>query len=145
MMKLLEVELNGYIGIYNGLGIYKLYIDFRKCKNNILIIRGDNGSGKSTLWKALQPYPDLNNCFIPNMDASKIISYITNDNIIYIIRCIHNLKKDNTRSNKAYISKVINGIETELNSNGNINSFKEILENEFEIEYNGKKYNCKNR
>jgi len=136
MMKLLEVELNGYIGIYNGLGIYKLYIDFRKCKNNILIIRGDNGSGKSTLWKALQPYPDLNNCFIPNMDASKIISYITNDNIIYIIRCIHNLKKDNTRSNKAYISKVINGIETELNSNGNINSFKEILENEFEIDSN---------
>ena len=35
------------------MGLYEIHIDMTKCKNNIIIIRGDNGSGKSTLMNIL--------------------------------------------------------------------------------------------
>ena len=51
-MRFCSIYLSNYIGIYNGMGLYDIQIDMTKCKNRIVIIRGDNGSGKSTLSKA---------------------------------------------------------------------------------------------
>ena len=50
-MKFTSIYLLNYIGIYNGMGLYELQIDFTKCRNRVTVIRGDNGSGKSTLAK----------------------------------------------------------------------------------------------
>ena len=47
------IELYNYAGIYNGMGINQIKIDFTKCITNKVIIRGSNGSGKSTLLKVL--------------------------------------------------------------------------------------------
>ena len=55
------------------MGLYEIHIDMTKCKNNIIIIRGDNGSGKSTLMKSLNVFPDPNDSFIPGLAAFKEI------------------------------------------------------------------------
>ena len=70
-MRFISIYLKNYIGIYNGMGLYEIHIDMTKCKNNIIIIRGDNGSGKSTLMKSLNVFHDPNNAFIPGLAAFK--------------------------------------------------------------------------
>ena len=76
IMKYKWIELYGYAGIYNGMALDHIKIDFSKCKTNKIIIRGSNGSGKSTLMKAINPNPDSNDNFIPNMEARKNICLI---------------------------------------------------------------------
>lgn len=134
-MKYKWIELYGYAGIYNGMTLDHIRIDFSKCKTNKIIIRGSNGSGKSTLMKAINPNPDSNDNFIPNMEARKNICLIYND-IEYIIRYIHPVMNTGRGTTKGYISKVINGNATELNPNGNISSCKDILYEEFSLDSN---------
>ena len=57
-MRLLRLRLENYIGIYNGMGLDHIEIDFSKCLHKVLIIKGDNGTGKSTIFKALTPLAD---------------------------------------------------------------------------------------
>ena len=64
-MRYISALFEGYIGFYNGMGLNSLYIDFTKCKNRIVVIRGSNGVGKSTLLNALNLFPDPSNAFIP--------------------------------------------------------------------------------
>ena len=134
-MKYKWIELYGYAGIYNGMALDHIKIDFSKCKTNKIIIRGSNGSGKSTLMKAINPNPDSNDNFIPNMEARKNICLIYNG-IEYIIRYIHPVMNTGRGTTKGYISKVINGNATELNPNGNISSCKDILYEEFSLDSN---------
>ena len=65
-MRLHYLQLQNYIGIYNGIGVDNIAIDFSKAVNPITVIRGDNGSGKSTLFKALTPFGDPSSSLIPN-------------------------------------------------------------------------------
>ena len=81
------IQLQGYIGFYNGMGLNQVNIDFTKCKSNKIIIRGSNGSGKSTLMNAINVNPDSNDNFIPNMEARKNICIVDN-RVEYIIRYI---------------------------------------------------------
>lgn len=134
-MKYKWIELYGYAGIYNGMALDHIRIDFSKCKTNKIIIRGSNGSGKSTLMKAINPNPDNNDNFIPNMEARKNICLIYNG-IEYIIRYIHPVTNTGRGTTKGYISKVINGNAIELNPNGNISSCKDILYEEFSLDSN---------
>ena len=57
-MRILRLVLKNYVGIYAGMGLHEIDIDFSKCTHKICIIRGDNGSGKSTILKALSPIND---------------------------------------------------------------------------------------
>ena len=50
-MRLLRLRLENYIGIYNGMGLDHIEIDFSKCLHKVLIIKGDNGTGKSTKYQ----------------------------------------------------------------------------------------------
>ena len=135
-MKYKWIELYGYAGIYNGMKLMDIKIDFTKCKTNKIIIKGDNGSGKSTLENAINPNPDSNDNFIPNCEARKNICLCDNG-IDYIIRYIHPINNNGTRgTTKGYISKVINGQTIELNPNGNISSCKDILYDEFNLDSN---------
>ena len=135
-MKLRYLELGNYIGIYNGLGLNKIAIDFTKCKNNLTVIKGDNGCGKSTLYRSLSPLPDSNEMFIPNANAYKIIEYYDNG-IIYRIQYKHNVKDNGDReTTKGYIKKIIGNQEIELNPNGNISACKDLLFTEFKLDAN---------
>ena len=130
-MRYLSALFEGYIGFYNGMGLNSLYIDFTQCRNKIVVIRGSNGVGKSTLLNALNLFPDPSNAFIPNMDGNKILR-IDNNGDIYDIRILSSLDNSGNRKNKCFISK--NGLE--LNSNGNVTSYKDILFSEFDLDSN---------
>ena len=135
-MKITWIELTNYIGIYNGLGLNNIRIDFSTCKTNKVLIKGLNGSGKSTLYNALSVFSETNDFFIPGVEARKNLC-VLNNGIRYIIRYIHGVDNNgNRQTTKGYISKNINGVDTELNPNGNISSCKDILFNEFNLDAN---------
>lgn len=135
-MRLHELSLTGYIGIYNGMGLENIYIPFYDCKFPITVIRGDNGSGKSTIYKALTPFADPSNSFIPNKPAKKLISYMMGDGDLITIRYLHEVSSSGERKQaKCYISRTIpNGITTELNPNGNITDGKAIINDIFDFD-----------
>lgn len=135
-MKYKWIELQNYAGIYNGMQINQIKIDFTKCKTNKILIRGMNGSGKSTLMDAISVNPDPNDKFIPNVEARKNIC-IEEFGKEYIIRYIHPVNSNGNRgTTKGYISKSIDGKFVELNPNGNISSCKDILYEEFNLDAN---------
>ena len=131
-MRFLYVKLTGYIGIYNGLGLSQIEIDFTKSKNRICVITGPNGSGKSTLLNALNILPDGSENFVPTLSASKQLR-ILDEGTIYDIFINHPLDGKGNRSvTKVSIKK--NGIE--LNPNGNVSSYKDIIFSEFDLDSN---------
>lgn len=135
-MRYKSIELHNYAGIYNGMGLTQIKIDFTKCITNKVIIKGKNGSGKSTLLNAINPNPDSNDNFIPNSEARKIIVLYENG-IEYVIRYIHPVNSNGDRgTTKGYVAKTIDGQLIELNPNGNISSCKDILYNEFNLDSN---------
>lgn len=135
-MKILNITLENYIGIYNGMGINEISIDFTKCRNKITVIRGRNGSGKSTLFNAIHPLPDDNSSFIPGLPARKTITLQDND-IVYIVNIKHGVKDNGDReTTKAYMQKLSPLERIELNPNGNVTSFKEVLFDELSLDPN---------
>lgn len=136
-MKFASIYLQNYIGIYNGMGLSEIYIDFTKATHRTIVIRGDNGSGKSTIMKSLSVFPDGNECFIPEKPAKKIIQLI--DGItFYEIMFVHGVKSNRQREvTKAYITKSVGGAPAAtLNENGNVSSFKDILYDELGLDPN---------
>lgn len=145
-MKVLWVRAKGYIGVYQGTGLKEIYIDFRKAKNRIIMINGRNGGGKSTILDLINPYPDNNDCFIPNEPAEKEVAYL-NRGIIYIVQFDHPVtlskQKDENGNDiytrgqaRAYIKKQTENGYTEYNPTGNITSFKDMLDIEFKLDPN---------
>ena len=130
-MKMLLFEISGYKKIYTGTGLDKITIDFSKSTNPICLIVGPNGSGKSSLAEAMQPYPDANDNFLEKRRAYKKIVY-DNGYSIYIEHSVDS--KGQRQQAKAYIKKVSLDGEIELNPNGNISSYKELLESELDID-----------
>ena len=139
-MILRKLTLINYGGIYNGMHLYDITIDFSKCKNRIIVLRGDNGSGKSTIESSLKPSPDSNDSFITGKTAIKEIEYFDETaNIIYSIKFLHECKPNGDRCNaKGYFKKIIvsTGEVCELNPNGNITSCKDIIFEEFQLDPN---------
>lgn len=136
-MLLKRLKLVNYGGIYNGMGLYEIEIDFTRCRNKIVLIKGDNGSGKSTIESALKPLPDDNSSFISGVNASKEIEYIDEVNgLIYSITYIHECKNQ-SRISKGYFKKIFpNGNVIDLNPSGNISSCKEMINEELELDAN---------
>lgn len=139
-MILRKLTLVNYAGIYNGMHLYDITIDFSKCKNRIIVLRGDNGSGKTTIESSLKPSPDSNDSFITGKTAMKEIEYFDETaNIIYSIKLLHECKPNGDRCNaKGYFKKIIvyTGEVCELNPNGNITSCKDIIFEEFQLDPN---------
>ncbi len=130
-MKYLRAEFKNYIGFYNGMGLDKIEIDFTKCQHNIVLIMGANGVGKSTLMEHLNPFPDSSSSFIPNKTAEKRLILFNNGDV-YNINIISPADLKGRKTTKAYIQK--NGVE--LNDNGNVTSYKDIIFSEFELDSN---------
>ena len=96
-MKVLYVQLVGYVGIYNGLGKKSIEIDFTKSKNKICVISGPNGCGKSTLLNALNILPDNRELLVPSMSASKTM-IISDLDIMYNIEIIYPIDGNGNRT-----------------------------------------------
>lgn len=136
-MLLRRLKLVNYGGIYNGMGLKEIEIDFTKCQHRIILIKGDNGSGKSTIEMALKPLPDDSSAFIRGENASKEIEYYDEfNNTIYSIVFLHEITPNGSRKSRGYITKTINGISTELNPSGNITSCKDIIFEELQLDPN---------
>ena len=126
-MRYLYACFEGYIGFYTGLQLERLEIDFSKCRHNIVLIVGKNGSGKTTLMSALSLFPDDSSSFVSFLDGNKTLRLINDNNIYDIFITSPCDGKGGRKQSKAFIKK--NGIE--LNENGNITSYKDIIFSEF--------------
>ena len=79
-MRIGSIKLKNYIGLYNGMGLDEIYIDFSKAQRKLILIHGNNGSGKSTLLNALNPFPDDNSSFVDGVQAEKEMTIIMETN-----------------------------------------------------------------
>ena len=127
-MRLLRLRLENYIGIYNGMGLYSIEIDFSKCIHKVLIIKGDNGTGKSTIFKALTPLADSSIDYIPDKTAIKEIAYETDFQTILNIKYESIVKDGIRRPTKCYLNRLNpDGSIENLNPSNNITTAKEVI------------------
>ena len=128
-MKLMLLRLRGYLGISNGLLRDEVVIDFSRSVHKICLIKGATGSGKTTLMNAMSPLPDDNSVLVPHMVAEKELIY--NNGFRILIQ--HPITNSGERATtKAYIWE--NG--ENLNPNGNVTSYKEIVYDKFGLDSN---------
>ena len=136
-MKILKLILKNFSAIKNAMESYEIELDLSNTVNKICLIIGENGSGKTTLLSLLNPFADVgnldirngNNLILEDKDGYKEI-HIKNEDDLYIIKHYYFHHKGKNHSVKSYIEK--NGVE--LNVNGNVTSFKEIVKEELQIE-----------
>ena len=127
-MRLLRLRLENYIGIYNGMGLSSIGIDFSKCIHKVLIIKGDNGTGKSTIFKALTPLADSSIDYIPDKTAIKEIAYETDFQTILNIKYESLVKDGIRRPTKCYLNRLNpDGSIENLNPSNNITTAKEVI------------------
>ena len=128
-MKIIKFIAKNFSGIYSGTGKTKIELDFNNNSNNIILLLGNNGSGKTSLLSILHPfretYDSRKNFILEGKEGYKEI-HIQDKNDLYIVK--HYYSKSSTK-NKAYISK--NGVE--LNENGGITTFMEIMKERFNL------------
>ena len=107
-------------------------IDFKKYqKNRTVLILGGNMKGKSSLITLFSPKLEgtgnlpVGRLPIKNKDATIVLIFRTHQNIRY--RCQHFINKRGLT--KSYISRIHNnGTEEELNVNGNVTSYNELVD-----------------
>ena len=84
-MRIVYFRLLNYAGIFNGMGLNEIVIDFSKCRNTVTMITGKNGVGKSTILKSLNPLPDATENFLDKLPAEKEMHIIDNENIYKLL------------------------------------------------------------
>ena len=128
-MKITRLILENFANIYTAMNKKKIDIDFSKCKNNITIITGPNGSGKTSILSELHPFANSGsfdtrseiNLILNGCDGYKEI-HIQDNEDYYIIKHYYKYK-NKSKLLKSFIE--LNG--EELNENGNVTSFKELV------------------
>lgn len=136
-MRITYLKLENFSNIYVALSKKVIEISLKDSHNRVVLLIGPNGSGKTSILSQLHPFSHPGNMdvrhgstmILENQNGYKEIHY-ENNNDIYIIKH-HYINKAN-KMIKSYIMK--NG--EELNPNGNVTSFKEIVELELGIEQN---------
>lgn len=135
-MKILYLKLTNFINIVTAFNTETIEIDFSKSNNNVVLLTGPNGSGKTSILSCLHPFPTNGNMdvrsdnpiIVPRENGYKEIHISDGDNL-YVIQHFYTRNSDK-HIIKSYIQK--NGVE--LNENGNVTSFKEIVEKELGLE-----------
>lgn len=133
-----HAHFENFAHLESGLHKNVIDLDFTKMTNIITLLIGPMGSGKTALLGHLQPWASFglldernsDNIIIPEKDGLKILELV-DDECVYKIKHVWKWTKDH-HALKSYISK--NG--TELNPNGNVSSFKDIVETELGIDQN---------
>lgn len=128
-MKIGKLILKNFAAIYAGMKVKKIEINFFDVSNEITLLIGPNGSGKTAILSNLHPFAyvgsmDVRNNLYPileNEEGYKEIE-IWKDDICYLIK--HYYKATKTGGSvKSFIMKD----NVEMNPNGNVTSFKEIV------------------
>lgn len=135
-MKILYLKLTNFINIITAFNTETIEIDFSKSNNNVVLLTGPNGSGKTSILSCLHPFPTNGNMdvrsdnpiIVPRENGYKEI-HISDGDDLYVIQHFYTRNGDK-HIIKSYIQK--NGVE--LNENGNVTSFKEIVEKELGLE-----------
>lgn len=136
-MKIEKIVLKNFSAIYSAMDTHYLSIDFQNAKNTVCLLIGPNGSGKTTIMSLLTPFSNLGNLdvrdgnalILENEEGYKEIQIRDGKNL-YTIKHFYTPRKEKSHMVKSYIEK--NGVE--LNSNGNVSSFKEYVKIELGIE-----------
>lgn len=135
-VQFISIELENFASLKSGMNINRLYIDFTKLNHTITLLVGENGSGKTSVLRCFHPFAynsgsgdDRDNAelIIEGKDGRKclVLGYLDD---VYEAEHIYARKKD-TLSVKSYLRK--NGVE--LNPSGNVTSFKNLIENIFDL------------
>ena len=138
MINLTRLKLVNFIGVYLGTGLTEFEIDRSKSSNNIILIIGDNGSGKTSIISELTPLPlehfgsRNESRIIKDKVGIKELDFLVDNFIEYKIKIVY----DPTKTTKCFIKKIVDGKEIDLNPNGNVSSYMEILEHELHMKKN---------
>lgn len=136
-MKITYIQLRNFASIFTGMSRTKIEIDFTSANQKIIHIKGPNGSGKTSLLSTFHPFAynkeddsrDNSELILAGKEGYKEVHY-KEGNDEYIIRHIYQPKPNNKRTVKSFIS--VNG--NEMNANGNVTSFLEIVKDTLGIE-----------
>ena len=128
-MKITYLKLKNFVNIKVGMKRTEIEIDFSNSNNKLVLLCGPNGSGKTSLLSELHPFANSGNMdvrgetnlIIEGKDGYKEI-HIEDKEDKYIIKHYYMFSKK-TKSVKSFIMKN----DVELNSNGNVKSFKEAV------------------
>lgn len=135
-MRITYLKLTNFLHIYSGLNKTEVEIDLRNSNKVINIIIGKMGSCKSVILGHLQPFSGFGTLDARSQDGiilegengEKIIDYEKGETHYHIIHKY--LWKNGKHTIKSFIEKN----KVELNPNGNVTSFKAIVEIELGIE-----------
>lgn len=139
-MRITRLYLKNFIHIYSGMHKRVVELNLKDINKKINIFIGKMGSGKTAILGHLQPFSSYGtldsrnqeDLILAEEDGLKEIEYEINDHYYKIQHKYTWNKSSKTHSVKSYIQR--DGIE--LNENGNVRSFKEIIKLEFGIEQN---------
>ena len=140
MWKITRLFLKNFVCIQAGMHRKEVTLDFTDCDKKINIFIGKMGSGKTSILGHLQPYADYGSLDVKNKldeiiawkDGLKEIQFVHNEDV-YDIRHVFTWSKSTmSHSTKSFIA--LNG--EELNKNGNVSSFKELVRVHFGIDQN---------
>ena len=65
-MKINYLKLVNYSNIYTSFKSKEMSIDFKDCKNKIILLTGPNGSGKTSILSCLHPFATNGNLDVRN-------------------------------------------------------------------------------
>lgn len=141
-MRIEYVKLRNYIGIYNGTGLTEIEVDFndiKVSKNIISLLSGENGSGKSTFMSTLHPFASTmdgrTSIILPGMDGYKEIHISEGDTVFKIEHHYHQQANGSIKM-KSFFSKKkrTDSKFKQLNPNGTVKSFKELVLKELDVD-----------
>jgi DNA repair exonuclease SbcCD ATPase subunit len=127
-----RLKLVNFKGIFSGMGIKEIEIDFTSNPYRKVMLIGENGRGKTVIQSALTPFSEnfdkRKNIIIEGTEGLKEID-IRNGEYLYKIKHFYAPKK-----NKSFITKIDSeGNKEDLNPAGNVGSFVKIVEQELGI------------
>ena len=135
-LKIVELVLENFIPVLAGMGKERICLDLRDRSTRINVLIGKIGSGKTYILSHLQPFAtvgtlDIRNAddpIIEGKDGYKRIVYEADDSEYVITH--HYTWTGSNHAKKSYVEK--DGVE--LNPNGNISTFNDIIQMEFGID-----------
>lgn len=138
MVNLVRMKLVNFIGVWIGMGLTEFEIDRSNSKNNIILMIGDNGSGKSAIMSEMTPFPlehvgpRNKSRILDGKIGIKELDYLVDNYVLYKIKIVY----DPSKTTKCYITKIIDNKEIDLNPNGNVESYLEVIEQELHMKKN---------